>query len=122
MSACHETQRLPSDGNREISYLKFLTEVRRRIPILVTTDKGRCSYVSVCVRDGVGEAASSMVDRKRRAVDNLEIIDCLFAYVIAIECASVAVLQRFSGNYSPVSHVDIMKLTHVKCCLLQWSS
>lgn len=64
-------QRLSPDGNREVSYLEFLTEVRRRIPILVKMDKGRYSYVSVCVRDGAGEAASIMVDCKRRAVDNL---------------------------------------------------
>jgi hypothetical protein len=77
-------------------------EVRRRIPILVKTDKGRCSCVSICVRDGAGEAACSMVDCKRRVVDNLEIIDRLFAYVIPIECTSFAMLRRFSGNYSPI--------------------
>jgi hypothetical protein len=71
-------------------------------PILVKTDNGRCSYISVCVRDGAGETASNVTDFKRRALNNLEIIDCLFAYVIPIECTSVAMLQRFSGNYSPV--------------------
>ena len=49
MSPRHETQRLTSDGNREIAYLKILTEVRRRIPILFKTDKGGCSCVSVYV-------------------------------------------------------------------------
>jgi hypothetical protein len=43
-----------------------------------------------------------MVDCKRRAVDNLEIIDCLFTYFIPIECTSLAMLQRFSGNCPPI--------------------
>ena len=84
---------------------EILTEVRRRILILVKTDKGRCSYISIRVRDGAGETATDVID-KRRAVDNLEIIDCLFSYVIPIECSFVAMLRRFSGNFTNLTCRD----------------